>query len=117
MAPLPPHCTWQLHPYILLPGTVPSLPPASQFALCLQVHCTVSHFSLIHVACHQAARRADAALRHPKREWEGATLRNGETLCNNLVPVRGGSVSDAAYASAVATYWENLQVGLHFTCC
>ena len=75
------------------------------------MHCTVSHFSLIHVACHQAARRADAALRHPKREWEGATLRNGETLCNNLVPVRGGSVSDAAYASAVATYWENLQVG------
>lgn len=102
--------TFRLVHLFLLPGTLLG-PPPPHIALCLQVHCTVSHFSLIHVACHQAARRADAALRHPKREWEGATLRNGETLCNNLVPVRGGCVSDAAYASAVATFWENLQVG------
>ena len=28
---------------------------------------SVSHFSLIHIKCHMAARRADAALRAPKR--------------------------------------------------
>lgn len=31
------------------------------------VYCTVSHFNLIHVACHEAAKRADASLRVPKR--------------------------------------------------
>ena len=53
----------------------------------LQVHMTVTHFNLIHINCHAAARRADSALRVPKREWEGATLRNGGTLTNNLLPV------------------------------
>lgn len=52
-----------------------------------QVHMTVSHFNLIHVNCHAAARRADSSLRVAKREWEGATLRNGGTLANNLLPV------------------------------
>ena len=47
----------------------------------------VSHWNLIHIACHEAARRADASLRVAKREWEGATLRNGGTLTNNLMPV------------------------------
>lgn len=48
---------------------------------------TVSHWNLIHVTCHEAARRADASLRVAKREWEGATLRNAGTLTNNLLPV------------------------------
>ena len=48
---------------------------------------TVSHFNLIHINCHAAARRADSSLRAAKREWEGATLRNGGTLANNLLPV------------------------------
>ena len=53
----------------------------------MQVHLTVSHFNLIHLSCHGAARRADSNLRVSKREWEGATLRNGGTLTNNLLPV------------------------------
>ena len=52
---------------------------------------TVSHFNAIHFSCHDAARRADAALKTPKREWEGASLRNGETLANNLLPLAAGS--------------------------
>lgn len=54
------------------------------------MHSTVSHYNLIHVSCHVAARRADAALRVAKKEWEGASLRNGNTLANNLLPVRLG---------------------------
>ena len=54
----------------------------------LQVNTTVSHWTLIHAACHEAARRADARLRVAKSEWEGAALRNSGTLTNNLLPVR-----------------------------
>lgn len=49
-----------------------------------------------------------AGLRAPKREWEGATLRNGETLCNNLLPLRAAQVSDTAHAAAVASFMANL---------
>lgn len=41
-----------------------ALPRAAGFVLS-----SVSHFNLIHVKCHAAARRADAALRTPKR-WD-----------------------------------------------
>ncbi|KAK9817780.1 hypothetical protein WJX72_002069 [[Myrmecia] bisecta] len=73
-----------------------------------QLHCTVSHFNLIHVSCHAAARRADANLRVPKTEWDGASLRNGTTLANNLLPVRGSRVSTSSYMAAVNTFFDNL---------
>lgn len=69
---------------------------------------TVSHFNLIHISCHAAARRADSALRQPKREWEGATRRNGDTLCNNLLPVASASVPLDAYTAAASIFWDNL---------
>jgi E3 ubiquitin-protein ligase UBR4 len=72
-----------------------------------QTLCTVSHFNAIHFSCHQSAKRADVALRTPKREWEGAALRNSETLCNNLLPVMGEMIADTAYISAVDTWWQN----------
>ncbi|KAL0024070.1 hypothetical protein WJX79_002966 [Trebouxia sp. C0005] len=74
----------------------------------LQAWMSVSHFNLIHSSCHQAAKQADAGLRAPKREWEGATLRNGETLCNNLLPLKTAGVSDTLHAAAVATFTEAL---------
>ena len=76
-------------------------------------YATVSHFNAIHFACHASARRADIALRTPKREWEGAALRNSETLCNNLLPVLGGAgVRDSSYRRAAEGWWENVaQVG------
>ncbi|CAN4082734.1 unnamed protein product [Withania somnifera] len=52
------------------------------------VYTTVSHFNIIHFQCHQEAKRADVALKNPKKEWDGAALRNNETLCNNLFPLR-----------------------------
>ncbi|XVF31619.1 hypothetical protein REPUB_Repub17cG0006900 [Reevesia pubescens] len=72
------------------------------------VYTTVSYFNIIHFQCHQEAKRADAALRNPKKEWEGATLRNNESLCNSLFPARGPSVPLAQYVHYVGQYWDNL---------
>lgn len=43
-----------------------------------------------------------------RREWDGATLRNSGTRANNLLPVAGPAVPEAAYAAAVASFWEGL---------
>lgn len=72
------------------------------------VYTTVSYFNVIHFQCHQEAKRADASLKNPKKEWEGAALRNNETLCNNLFPLRGPSVPLAQYARCVDQYWDHL---------
>ncbi|MCO5564796.1 hypothetical protein L7F22_018464 [Adiantum nelumboides] len=72
------------------------------------VYTTVSHFNVIHFQCHLEAKRADASLKNPKKEWEGAALRNNVTLCNNLFPLRGPSVPLSQYARCVDQYWDNL---------
>ncbi|KAI3669933.1 hypothetical protein L6452_41423 [Arctium lappa] len=72
------------------------------------VYTTVSHFNIIHFQCHQEAKRADAALKNPKKEWDGAALRNNETLCNNLYPLRGPAVPVAQYTRYVDQYWDYL---------
>ena len=83
--------------------------PSSAFAGASSAgYSSVSHFNAIHFSCHAAARRADIALRTPKREWEGAALRNSETLTNNLLPVAGLESGAEAYARAVESWWENL---------
>ncbi|KAK9837553.1 hypothetical protein WJX74_000015 [Apatococcus lobatus] len=95
------------HPAIAPP---PSILAALPSTAAQQVHMTVSHFNLIHFDCHAAARRADSSLRVAKREWEGATLRNGGTLTNNLLPVKGKDVPGGAVAAAVATFLDNLAI-------
>ncbi|KAL2241605.1 UNVERIFIED_CONTAM: Auxin transport protein BIG, partial [Sesamum indicum] len=72
------------------------------------VYTTVSHFNIIHFQCHHEAKRADAALKNPKKEWDGAALRNNETLCNNLFPLRGPSVPMGQYMRYVDQYWDYL---------
>nr|AGH32778.1 auxin transport protein BIG [Krascheninnikovia arborescens] len=72
------------------------------------VYTTVSHFNIIHFQCHQEAKRADAALKNPKKEWEGATLRNNETLCNALFPIRGPAIPLGQYIRFLDQYWDNL---------
>jgi hypothetical protein len=69
---------------------------------------SVSHFNLIHVSCHAAAKAADSSLRQPKREWQGATLRNGSVLCNALLPLAAPAAgpADTPYAAAVAAFWQ-----------
>ncbi|WVZ63924.1 hypothetical protein U9M48_013516 [Paspalum notatum var. saurae] len=72
------------------------------------VYTTVSHFNIIHYQCHQEAKRADAALKNPKKEWDGATLRNNETLCNCIFPLKGPSVPLGQYTRCVDQYWDQL---------
>lgn len=50
---------------------------------------SVSHFNCIHLKCHQAAARAELSLKKPKKEWEGAIIRNSHTKCNNWLPIKG----------------------------
>ena len=69
---------------------------------------TVTHFNAIHFTCHTSAKRADTALKVPKKEWDGATLRNHETLCNNLLPVWGPGITSAAFDRAADAFWENV---------
>lgn len=47
---------------------------------------TVTHLNAIHLACHKEAARVDRTSR--RDEWDGASLRNSQTRCNNLFPVR-----------------------------
>ena len=49
----------------------------------------------------------DRKLRQPKKEWDGAQLRNQQTKCNNLFPLRGGTVTDLEYGRAVELFWQN----------
>ena len=69
---------------------------------------SVTHFNLIHFSCHRDATRAERSLKQPKEEWEGATLRNSQTKCNNLLPVHSASVSDEAYMHCVEQWWANM---------
>ena len=59
---------------------------------------TVTHSNFIHFSCHQNAYRVDSQLRQPKKEWEGAAIRNDHTKCNNLLPIRGGTLPLDSYA-------------------
>lgn len=60
-----------------------------------------SNMHPIHLACHAAAKRADASLRVAKTEWEGAALRNGNVPCNCIVPLFDASVDEDEYKHAV----------------
>ena len=70
---------------------------------------TVTHFNLIHMSCHMNAVMADKSMRPPKSEWEGATIRNAHTKCNNLFPIRGGTVTNEVYSSAFNRYFNNMR--------
>uniref|UniRef100_A0A7S3AUZ1 E3 ubiquitin ligase UBR4 C-terminal domain-containing protein n=1 Tax=Haptolina ericina TaxID=156174 RepID=A0A7S3AUZ1_9EUKA len=70
---------------------------------------SVTHFNIIHYSCHREAARAERTLKQPKEEWEGATLRNSQTKCNNLFPIWGSSVSSEAYALCVEQWWTTVQ--------
>jgi hypothetical protein len=61
----------------------------------------VTHFTVIHSSCHENAARAERGMRKPKSEWEGATIRNQHTKCNNWFPIRGPHTSDSVYSREV----------------
>lgn len=47
---------------------------------------SVTHMNAIHMCCHREAARVDRSSR--RDEWDAASLRNSQTKCNNLFPVR-----------------------------
>lgn len=69
---------------------------------------TVTHSNFIHFLCHQNAYKADASMRQPKKEWEGAIIRNDHTKCNNLFPLRCGNLSEDSYYSMIEKYFNVL---------
>jgi len=50
----------------------------------------------------------DASLKQPKKEWEGAIIRNDHTKCNNLFPLCGGALTKDAYHNVVERYFAVL---------
>jgi len=75
---------------------------------------TVSHFHLIHFDCHKRAKIADSNMKPPRKEWEGAQLRNSRTKCNNLFPIANPSTKNkdktsAGYYLAAEAYWNNIR--------
>ena len=58
---------------------------------------TVSYFTCIHSHCHRAAYETDKNLSQPKKEWEGARIRNSHTKCNSLFPVWGTPIAPEEY--------------------
>ena len=84
-------------------SSVESAPSVPEFC-----YTTVTHFGVIHFACHREASRAERTMKQPKEEWEGATLRNSQTKCNNLLPIHTPSVSEEAYAICVEQWWANM---------
>lgn len=75
-----------------------------------QEHFLISLFSPVHFACHEAARKADSNLRVPKREWDGAALRNSLTPCNIIFPVYHPNLAREVYLNSVNVYWEKRAV-------
>jgi len=69
---------------------------------------SVSHFNVIHFQCHRDATHAERSLKPPKEEWEGATIRNQHTLCNNLFPIIGPATPIDSYTTSLEKYWTNL---------
>lgn len=69
---------------------------------------TVAAFNVIHVSCHHEAARADRAMRVPKSEWEGATLRNSRVACNSLLPLRSPTTPDERYQAGLDRHMANL---------
>ncbi|KAI0565043.1 hypothetical protein FGB62_22g335 [Gracilaria domingensis] len=82
---------------------------------------TVTHMNAIHLTCHKEAARMDRSSR--RDEWDGASLRNSQTLCNNMFPVRppasmksegdgeqSGTIKTAksSYSTAVEGYFKRL---------
>lgn len=66
------------------------------------------------MSCHAQATRAERHLKVPRLEWDGASLRNQNTRCNNLLPLRGPQTPAHMYSEYTERYWANVgQLGRH----
>lgn len=81
------------------------LSPTGNGFITTQGYSTVTHSNFIHFICHQNAYRADSQLKQPKKEWEGAIIRNDHTKCNNLFPIKGANLPEDAYSQMIERYF------------
>lgn len=70
---------------------------------------SVTHFNCIHLKCHGAAAKAELSLKKPKKEWEGAIIRNSHTKCNNWFPIKGEGVPLNDYETGVTKYFLSIE--------
>ncbi|KAJ9440413.1 hypothetical protein DIPPA_24567, partial [Diplonema papillatum] len=70
----------------------------------------VTHFNAIHFSCHREAVQIDASMRPPKREWDGATVRNLKTRCNAILPLKVEDTNAMQYHRVTSHFME--RVGL-----
>jgi E3 ubiquitin-protein ligase UBR4 len=73
-----------------------------------------SNMTVVHPTCHAEAARCERSFKVPRQEWEGATLRNQNTPCNNMLPLMGPQTPAHMYAEIAERYWVTLaQLGRH----
>jgi len=66
------------------------------------------------MSCHAQATRAERTIKVPRLEWDGASLRNQNTRCNNVLPLRGPQTPAHMYSEYTERYWATLaQLGRH----
>ena len=90
----------------LSPSTPPRGSPSSSRAD--RFFASVCNMSLVHMSCHMQATRAERSLKVPRLEWDGASLRNQNTRCNNLLPIRGPQTPAHMYSEYAERYWANI---------
>jgi len=94
----------------------PSTPPRAGMAGGRSDRCfsSVCNMSVVHMSCHAHATRAERSIKVPRLEWDGASMRNQNTRCNNLLPFRGPSTPAHMYSEYTERYWATLaQLGRH----
>ena len=79
-------------------SSVPVINPNNELFHAMSI---VTHFNPIHLQCHREAARAEKAMKKPKTEWEGATIRNQHTKCNNWFPIWGPQIPKHDYSGGV----------------
>ena len=68
----------------------------------------MTHFNCIHFNCHNKAAQAERKMKKPKTEWEGATIRNSYTKCNNWFPIRGPLTKEDDYQKGIDKYFSSI---------
>ena len=110
--PCPPACRWLSR--VVDPSSKRSITFRHQNAAFLSCMSRKARTDVVLIAAPLLVGRAEEHRVELRREWEGATLRNSGTRANNLLPLRGRDVPEAAYAAAVATFWEHLPISASF---
>jgi hypothetical protein len=97
------------------PSTPPrGTPSSSSSNRADRCYASVTNMSVVHMTCHAQATRAERQLKVPRLEWDGASLRNQNTRCNNLLPIRGPKTPAHMYSEYAERYWGTLgQLGRH----